>query len=117
MLDLCVELTMKNRSEPKQGEKITVHVDAELKEIMPGFLDGLRDDVNSIRQALRNNDYMAIREMGHRLKGVGGTCGFDAVSEIGGEIEKAAKGMHPGEIREALEMFASYLDQVEVVYE
>ena len=108
---------MKNRSGTKQGEKVTVRVDSELKEIMPGFLEGLREDINSIRQALGNDDYRSIREMGHRLKGVGGTCGFDAVTEIGGDLEKSAKNMHPDEIREALEMFESYLEQVDVVYE
>ncbi len=108
---------MKNHSATKPDKKVTVRVDSELQEIMPDFLDGLREDLDSIRKALNNNDFRTIREMGHRLKGVGGTCGFDMITEIGGELEKSAKGMHPDEIRHTLELFASYLEQVEVVYD
>ncbi len=98
-------------------ERITVLLDADLKDIIPGFLDDWKQDVNSMRQALDGSDYEAIRKVGHSMKGTCGMCGFDAMSDMGGDLEGAAKKLNPDVIRKTLDMLASYLEQVEVVYE
>ena len=40
-----------------KGERITVLLGAYLKDIIPGFLDDWKQDVNSMRQALDGGDY------------------------------------------------------------
>jgi hypothetical protein len=55
--------------------------------------------------------------MGHNMKGTGGSCGFNDITDMGSKLESAAKDMDPDVIRETLGTLSSYLEQVEVVYE
>jgi len=101
----------------KQGGKLTVRVNSEFKDLIPEFLEALKNDVNALQRALGQDDYQAICKMGHSLKGMGGSCGFDAITDMGGDLEKAAKAMRLEDIRKIVEMLALYIEQVEVVYE
>ncbi len=64
-------------------EKIVVQVDADLEDLIPGYLQNRRQEVDSILQALENQDFEAIRVLGHTMKGTGGGYGFDAITEMG----------------------------------
>jgi len=109
---------MKNvNDEIKPGERITVHVDAELKELIPGFLEDWKEQTKSMRIALGTGEYKAIRKVGHNMKGIGGGCGFDAITEMGKGLEKGAKDMDPDTVGKILDSLASYLERVVVVYE
>jgi len=100
-----------------QGGKIVVSVDPDLRELIPGFLDNRRNDVTMLLTALERGSFDTIRIIGHRLKGDGGGYGFEAISEIGRNIEQAAKDRNQEEIRRRVGELAAYLDRVEVVYD
>ncbi len=104
-------------SETKQGERITVVVDADLKELIPGFIKDWKKGVESSRKALENGNYETIRKLGHNMKGSGGGCGFNAVTNMGGLLEEAARNMEPDVIRKTLNELASYFKRVDVKYE
>jgi len=53
-------------------EKIVVHVDADLDDLIPGYLQNRREDVKAVWQALENQDFETIRVLGHTMKGTGG---------------------------------------------
>lgn len=99
------------------SEKIIVQADAELQDIIPGFLENKRKDVKSIRAALEQGDYETVRILGHSMKGAGGGYGFDAITEIGASIEQSAKNKKSEEIIKQVDELSSYLERVEVVYE
>ena len=62
---------------------LTLHIDPGLEEIVPGFLENRRRDVQTLETALQQNDLNTIRVIGHRMKGDGGGYGFDVIfSEI-----------------------------------
>ncbi len=98
------------------NDRITVRVDAELEEITPGYLENRRKDVGSMLQALEQEDYEAIRVLGHSMKGSGGGFGFDRITRLGSALEQAAKEKDSESIRKWLRDLSTYLDRVEVVY-
>jgi HPt (histidine-containing phosphotransfer) domain-containing protein len=97
--------------------KILVHVDKDLQDLIPEFLEGRRADVDSIGSAVGARDYETVRVLGHSMKGCGGGYGFEEITEIGAGLEQAAKAKDEAAIFAGLEKLADYLARVEVVYE
>ncbi len=98
-------------------EKIVVSIDKDLEELIPGFLNNRRKDVNLLNEALANNKLDTLKSIGHSLKGVGGGYGFHQLSAIGEAIEKKAKAGETDGIPELISGMADYLDRVKVVFE
>lgn len=96
--------------------RIVVRVNAEIEDLVPGFLDNRRRDVGRILQALRTGDFEAVRILSHSMKGAGGGYGFDAISEIGAAMELGARARNAPEVELWLADLRDYLDRVEVVY-
>ena len=107
---------MMQNSDVEQSGQITVVVDREIKDIVPIFLESRRGDVKAILAALDQSDYEAIRILGHNLHGAGGGYGFNAITDIGISINKAAKEKKAEEIRELVGELSSYLERVNVTY-
>lgn len=97
-------------------DTITVTIDRELEEIVPGYLDNRRKDVIAIRTALENGDMENIRTLGHRMKGSGAGYGFALITEIGRGLEIAAKEGNRAAILQAVEQLESYVQRVRVVF-
>ncbi|HXX76829.1 MAG TPA: Hpt domain-containing protein [Nitrospiraceae bacterium] len=96
--------------------KVTVYVDPALAEIVPGFLENRRRDVQSLQIALQQNDLKTICVLGHRMKGDGGGYGFDTISAIGEALELAAAQQdRPTIERQTLEL-NDFLTRLDVVY-
>jgi HPt (histidine-containing phosphotransfer) domain-containing protein len=99
------------------SERITAHVDADLRDLIPGFLANRARDVVNMRAALTAGQLDSIRIAGHSMKGVGGGYGFDGITEIGAAIEKAALAGDLEAVGTAVDRLADYLDRVEVVFD
>jgi HPt (histidine-containing phosphotransfer) domain-containing protein len=94
---------------------IRVEVDPDLLDLVPGFLENRRADLDSIRTALERGDYRGIHRIGHNLKGDSGALGFDGLGVVGRELERAAVEHDDADIRAELGRLADYLERVEVV--
>jgi HPt (histidine-containing phosphotransfer) domain-containing protein len=112
----CQEGDLIVTQDSKQNEKIIVHADEDIADLIPGFLKNRRRDVETLKEGLQNNDYESIQILGHSMKGVGGGYGFDAIAGIGMSIEQAAKEKDAGEIRKQTGALSNYLERVEVRY-
>jgi len=99
------------------SKKIIVHIDADLEDLIPGFLQKRREDIKSILTALEVGDYKTIRILGHSMKGTGGGYGFDTISDIGHAIEQAAKGRNSKDILKKTNELAGYIEKIEIVFE
>jgi hypothetical protein len=93
-----------------------VHIDSDLSNLIPGFLANKRNDANKILAAAEIADFAALSTIGHKIKGEGGSYGLDAISDIGAEIEHAAKEKDVVAIRRHAQKLALYVDSVEIVY-
>jgi HPt (histidine-containing phosphotransfer) domain-containing protein len=97
--------------------KVVVQVDPDLIDLMPGFLANKRLDADKIAAAAEAADYSALRGMGHKIKGEGGSYGFDGISEIGAQIERAATDKDLATVLRCASELMAYLDSVELVFE
>ncbi|VAX19244.1 hypothetical protein MNBD_NITROSPINAE03-268, partial [hydrothermal vent metagenome] len=102
---------------PTENEKIIVHVDPDLEDIVPDFLLHLAEDLQLILEALDKNDFETTRVLGHSMKGSGGGYGFDAVTEMGKDIENAAGAGDAKTIRNKVSEIKNYLQRVEIIFE
>jgi HPt (histidine-containing phosphotransfer) domain-containing protein len=94
-----------------------VRVAAGLAELVPGFLEGRRRDIDAIAAALDRSDYEDVRIVGHNMKGSGAGYGFNRITQIGASLEQAAGRRAPEEIRTRSAELVRYLDGLNVVYE
>jgi HPt (histidine-containing phosphotransfer) domain-containing protein len=99
-----------------EDETIRVTVDPDLEDLIPGYLEGRGRDAGAMAQALKGKDFETIRILGHSMKGSGGGYGFDAITEIGGGLERAAKAGDGAAIDRLIEELRLYLGRVRVVY-
>lgn len=94
---------------------IPIRVDAEIAPLIPGFLANRHKDVVSLLDAVDHGDFEAARILGHSMKGSGGGYGFDGITDIGAEIETAAKRNDSEAIRSQVKALSRYLTRVEIV--
>jgi len=93
-----------------------VRVLASLAALVPGFLEGRRQDIVTIAAALERSDYDSVRILGHNMKGSGAGYGFNRITEIGASLEQAAGRRAPAEIRARSGELVRYLDGLHIVY-
>lgn len=97
-------------------EKISVVIDEDLMDLIPGFLENRDKDIIAMREAIEKNDYESIRIIGHSMKGFGSGYGFDYISEVGYEIEKSAKAQISNEIESQIKSLEDYLKCIVISY-
>jgi len=107
---------MTQQSALKQEAKIIVHVDPDIADLIPAFLENRQKDIKTIGEALTKDDFATIRFLGHSMKGAGGSYGFDPITDIGRALEQAAIAKDDAGIKKSLQELFAYLDCLEVVY-
>jgi HPt (histidine-containing phosphotransfer) domain-containing protein len=108
---------MTQNSGGRQNGKILVKADPDVADLIPDFLNNRRKDITVMLDALKRGDFETIRVLAHSMKGSGGGYGFDAITEVGRDLEQAAKSKNTEEIGKHISALSSYLDRVEVIYE
>ncbi len=95
----------------------TVVIAKDLADLIPVFFRNRQKEIEILRVALAAGDFEQLRQLGHRMKGVGNSYGFAKVSDIGKRVEDGARiGDKPG-IDACVGEYADYLAKVQVVYE
>ena len=97
------------------ADRIPVKIDAEIGELVPGFLANRSGDVERLRALAAAQGFIEIRIIGHSMKGAGGGYGFDRISEIGAAIEEAALRDDAPAVFRYCDDLADYLARVDVV--
>ena len=99
------------------NEAHTVKVAKDLEDLVPAFLNNRRKELESLKAALAAADFEQLRQLGHRMKGVGNSYGFERVSTLGKRIEEGARKGDKAGLEASLVEYADYLANVQVVYE
>ncbi|MFO7818654.1 MAG: Hpt domain-containing protein [Halanaerobacter sp.] len=94
-----------------------VPVDQDLKALIPIFMDNREEDITKLKELLAESDLEGIKRVGHNLKGTGGGYGFDKITELGRQIEEAAKEENEDSLEELIAELEIYLEEVEITYE
>ena len=96
---------------------IAVVVAKDLEDLIPTFIKNRNKEVETLRAALGGGEFEQLRQLGHRMKGVGNSYGFELVSTLGKQIEDGARiGDKPG-LEARIAEYADYLARVKIVYE
>jgi HPt (histidine-containing phosphotransfer) domain-containing protein len=94
-----------------------VVVQKDLEDLIPVFMKNRHKELDSLRVALAAADFEQLRQLGHRMKGVGNSYGFATVSVIGKQIEDGARSGDRAGLEASIAGYADYLSKVEVAYE
>ena len=87
-------------------------MDPDIEALIPRFLQDLAKLVASAQEALGVGDMDAIKAIGHKIRGAGGSFGFDRVSELGEILEVRAPAGENEIIRRALDELESFAYEV-----
>jgi chemotaxis protein histidine kinase CheA len=91
--------------------------DADLDDIIPGYLARKGEECVQLRELAGQEDFDEIRTIAHGMKGSGGCYGFGVISDIGSEMEAAAKAMNLADVQVQVGLLEAYLKRIEVRYE
>ena len=96
------------------NDKIRLHVEPVLKELVPAFLENRRRDLERMRQALVSGDLAAIRDVGQNIRAFSRVYGFEDLTALGEEIRSAAAEHSTLRIVHLQGQLADYLSRVEI---
>ena len=91
-----------------------VRANPKFADLIPGFLQNRRQDVITMLEALQRGDFQSVGRLGHDMKGVGGSYGFETITDIGAALEQAAAESDTGTSRMWIGELSRYLEGVEV---
>lgn len=95
----------------------TVILGRDFEELIPEFIANRRSELEALRTALAAGAYEQIGALGHRMRGIGATYGFDKVSALGGAIEDGAAAANREALAASIAEYADYLARLRVIYE
>ena len=94
-----------------------VTVAKDLEDLIPTFMKNRAKELETLRAALASGDLEQMRQLGHRMKGVGNSYGFEKVSLLGKQIEDGAKNGDRTALGAYIADYAEYLANLKIVYE
>jgi len=95
--------------------KVTVAKD--LEDLIPVFMKNRHKELDALRVALAAADFEQLRLLGHRMKGVGTSYGFERVSVFGRQLEDGARSGNRAAIEATIAEYIEYLARVEVTFQ
>jgi len=96
---------------------IKVVVDKDLEDLIPVFMGNRHKELETLRAALAAADFEQLRQLGHRMRGVGNSYGFERISVFGKQVEDGARSGDRAGIEATIAEYREYLARVQVCYE
>jgi HPt (histidine-containing phosphotransfer) domain-containing protein len=94
-----------------------VIVAKDLEDLIPVFMSNRKKELDTLRVALAAADFEQLRQLGHRMKGVGNSYGFARVSDLGKHIEDGARSGDRASLEATITSYGEYLAKVQIAYE
>jgi HPt (histidine-containing phosphotransfer) domain-containing protein len=94
-----------------------VKVDKDIEDLIPVFLGNRKKEIDALRVALAAADFDQLRQLGHRMRVVGYSYGFERVSVLGKHIEEGARSGDRASLEAHIADYSDYLSKVQVAYE
>ncbi len=93
---------------------VVVHVESDILDLVPGYLDNRRADLVALRQHLNRRAFDPLRVIAHGIAGSGGAYGFPDLTRIGRALQAAATATDIAKIQRNLDELEVYLESVEI---
>ena len=97
--------------------RLKVTVARDLEDLIPVFLQNRHKELDTLRVALASADFEQLRQLGHRMKGVGNSYGFAQVSDIGKYVEDGARSGDRALLESTIARYGDFLSKVQITYE
>ena len=94
-----------------------VLVAKDIEDLIPVFMKNRHKELETLRVALAAADFEQLRQLGHRMKGVGNSYGFTRVSVLGKHIEDGARSGDRAALQATISEYDDYLSKVQIAYE
>ncbi len=102
-------------SDSSHNEPFWIQVDDDdVAELLPGYLESRKRDIKNIPTLIQAGDFEQVRRVGHNMKGSGTLYGVTKVSELGAQLEQAAKQNNAALARKICGSLGAYLDKARV---
>jgi hypothetical protein len=98
----------------KKGATGRVLVTEDMIELRSLYIGYLRNEIGSFKSLLARKDLDQIKELGHRLKGSGGTYGFHRISELGETIQYLETDVDWKDVEGLLLQLIELYDQIRI---
>ncbi len=82
--------------------------------MLPGFLLRRESEVSQLSELLNGHDYKGIKDIAHRLKGIGGGYGLQVITDLGGELERAAAVEDDAKAAECIQHLANVVRHLKI---
>jgi signal transduction histidine kinase/CheY-like chemotaxis protein len=99
---------------PEGAADLRVDVPEFLRELAPEFLRRQRYGLLSVSIALKSGEFDSIQSFAHNMKGCGKSFGFPRLTDLGREMERAAKDRDADSLRSQVQDLREYLTEVNV---
>jgi len=94
-----------------------VVVAKDLEDLIPVFMGNRRKELEALRAAVAAAEFEQLRQLGHRMRGVGNSYGFARISEFGKRVEDGARSGDRASLEAVLADYRDYLAKVQITYE
>jgi HPt (histidine-containing phosphotransfer) domain-containing protein len=94
-----------------------VKIAKDLEDLIPTYLRNRNNELDALRAALAAADFEQLRQLGHRMRGVGTSYGFERVSSLGKQIEEGARARDKASLESDIAAYGDYLSKLQVAYE
>jgi len=96
--------------------KLTIMIDADSKELALEYLENRRIELPRLKEFVAALDYKNISDLAHKMKGNGKTYGYQEFTDLGGALEKAARGGDENECRKIVGQIEFFISNVEIKF-
>lgn len=96
--------------------KVTVEIDADLQDLVPQFVENRKKDIESLQSLVAKKDLEAIALLTHKIKGAAAGYGFNELSEIAAQMEKASKNNDNASLDGLIKKMESHFSNIEIHY-
>src|SRR5438874_13826826 len=100
-----------------KDDSYRVIVAKDLEDLIPVFMSNRRKELDTLKVALAAADFDQLRQLGHRMKGVGNSYGFAHVSVLGQGIEDGALSGDRASLESHIAQYGVYLSKVQIAFE
>jgi len=97
-----------------EGTAFIVMVEEGMEDVVPGYLEKRRAEVEVYRTALASSDFDTIKKLAHKMKGTGTGYGIPRLTELGAGMEKAALAGDSVSLATQLDEFALYVNAIQL---
>jgi HPt (histidine-containing phosphotransfer) domain-containing protein len=88
-----------------------INIDSDIYELVPGFSESRRKELDTLRKSLANEDFLTIAKISHTVKGIARPYGFPTLEALFIKLEQAAKSANAEVCKDILGQVETYFNK------